>query len=95
MLEKKTPGLRASLQRNMNIEKKNINIEKKTIENKTRTPRLAAASREVILSAGAIGSPHLLQLSGVGPGEVLERIGVAPVLHLPGVGENLQGIFFV
>jgi choline dehydrogenase len=47
------------------------------------------------LSAGAIGSPHLLQLSGVGPREVLEGIGVAPVLHLPGVGENLQGSFLL
>ncbi len=48
------------------------------------------ADREVILSAGSIGSPHLLQLSGIGPGEVLKAAGI-PVLHdLPGVGENLQ-----
>lgn len=46
--------------------------------------------KEVILSAGAIGSPHLLQLSGIGPKAVLEEAGI-PVLHeLPGVGENLQ-----
>ena len=44
----------------------------------------------IILSAGAIGSPHLLQLSGVGPAESLDAVGV-PVLHeLPGVGENLR-----
>jgi len=50
----------------------------------------AAARREVILSAGAIGSPQLLQLSGVGPGELLQRLGV-PVVHaLQGVGGNLQ-----
>jgi len=49
-----------------------------------------AARREVILSAGAIGSPQLLQLSGVGPGELLQRLGI-PVVHaLPGVGGNLQ-----
>ena len=48
------------------------------------------AAREVILAAGAIGSPHLLQLSGVGDPEVLTKAGV-PVLHvLPGVGKNFQ-----
>ncbi|MGF1610671.1 MAG: choline dehydrogenase [Kiloniellales bacterium] len=50
----------------------------------------ARAGREVILSAGSIGSPALLQLSGIGPGAVLQAAGV-PVAHeLPGVGENLQ-----
>jgi choline dehydrogenase len=49
-----------------------------------------AARREVILAAGAIGSPHILQLSGIGPGAVLKAAGV-PVRHeLAGVGENLQ-----
>ena len=48
------------------------------------------AQREVILSAGAVGSPQLLQLSGVGPGKLLQRLGI-PVIHaLPGVGRNLQ-----
>ncbi|MDO8905025.1 GMC family oxidoreductase [Hydrogenophaga sp.] len=48
------------------------------------------ASREVVLSAGAIGSPQILQLSGIGPAPLLNQIGV-PVQHpLPGVGENLQ-----
>jgi choline dehydrogenase len=51
---------------------------------------VATARREVVLSAGAIGSPQLLQLSGVGPGEVLQAHGI-PVAHaLPGVGENLH-----
>ena len=48
------------------------------------------ARREVILSAGSVGSPQLLQLSGVGPREVLESAGVPVVHDLPGVGENLQ-----
>jgi len=48
------------------------------------------AAREVILSAGAIGSPHILQLSGVGPGAVLHQHGIAVVHDLPGVGENLH-----
>jgi choline dehydrogenase len=50
----------------------------------------ADATREVILSGGAIGSPHILQLSGVGDPEHLGKIGV-PVVHaLPGVGKNMQ-----
>ena len=52
--------------------------------------REARASGEVILAAGAIGSPQLLELSGVGRPELIQSIG-APVVHaLPGVGENLQ-----
>src|SRR3954462_6536127 len=53
----------------------------------------AEALAEVILSGGAIGSPHILQLSGVGDPDHLARIGV-PVAHaLPGVGKNLQDHF--
>ena len=48
------------------------------------------AQREVILCAGAIGSPHLLQVSGVGSGEVLQAAGIEVLHELPGVGENLQ-----
>ena len=48
------------------------------------------ADAEVILSAGAIGSPQLLELSGIGDGERLRSLGVPPLAHLPGVGENLQ-----
>ncbi len=52
--------------------------------------RTLGATREVILSAGAIGSPQILQLSGIGPGALLQRFNI-PVRHeLPGVGENLQ-----
>src|SRR5205085_1282233 len=51
------------------------------------------AAREIILAGGAIGSPHVLQLSGVGDPDHLGRIGV-PVTHaLPGVGKNLQDHF--
>ena len=50
----------------------------------------ARARTEVVLCAGAIGSPQILQLSGIGPAELLERHGIEPVHHLPGVGENLQ-----
>src|SRR5262249_36552342 len=48
------------------------------------------ADREIILSAGAIGSPQLLLLSGVGPADDLRRLGIALVQDLPGVGKNLQ-----
>jgi len=48
------------------------------------------ARREVILSAGAIQSPQLLMLSGIGDGETLRRFGIEVVAHLPGVGRNLQ-----
>ena len=50
----------------------------------------ARAEREVILSAGALQSPQLLQLSGIGPPDLLRRHGIAVVADLPGVGENLQ-----
>jgi choline dehydrogenase len=52
--------------------------------------RQATARAEVILSAGAIGSPQILQCSGIGCAGLLQRVGVPVVLDLPGVGENLQ-----
>lgn len=51
---------------------------------------VANASREVISSAGSIGSPHILQLSGIGPGQALQDAGIEVVHDLPGVGQNLQ-----
>lgn len=53
-------------------------------------PQLLRAEREVIISSGAIGSPRLLQLSGIGPAEHLRSVGVPVVHDLPGVGSNLQ-----
>jgi len=50
----------------------------------------ARARREVLLAGGAINSPQLLQLSGIGPGALLQQHGIAVVHELPGVGENLQ-----
>jgi len=50
----------------------------------------ASARRELILAAGAIGSPQLLEISGVGAGDVLQNAGITPVHDLPGVGANLQ-----
>jgi choline dehydrogenase len=48
------------------------------------------ARREVVISAGAIGTPQILMASGVGPGAHLQEHGIAPVLDAPGVGQNLQ-----
>jgi choline dehydrogenase len=53
-------------------------------------PRYAYADAEVVLSAGVIGSPKVLLLSGIGPGTHLASVGVRPVVDLPGVGENLH-----
>ena len=50
----------------------------------------ARAAGEVLLSAGALRSPHLLMLSGIGPGDELARLGIAVRLDSPGVGKNLQ-----
>lgn len=52
------------------------------------TSRILAG--EVILSGGAFNTPQLLQLSGIGDAEFLRSVGVEPVHHLPGVGQNLQ-----
>jgi choline dehydrogenase-like flavoprotein len=52
--------------------------------------KVARCRGEVILSAGAIGSVHVLLLSGVGPAGQLTEHGIAPVLDKPGIGENLQ-----
>jgi choline dehydrogenase len=50
----------------------------------------AGAAREVILAAGAVSSPHLLELSGIGSAPVLRRLGIPLVHPLEGVGANLQ-----
>jgi choline dehydrogenase len=54
------------------------------------TRRTIRARREVILTAGAVGSPQLLQLSGIGPGNLLQRLGIDIVHANPNVGRHLQ-----
>ena len=77
----------------------NVLVQKVILENKIATgveysingnKKALKANREVILCAGSIGSPQLLQLSGVGPKKVLDDAGVDVLHELPGVGENLQ-----
>jgi len=50
----------------------------------------ARSRAEVLLCAGAVQSPQLLQLSGIGEAALLQRLGIAPLCDLPGVGQNLQ-----
>jgi choline dehydrogenase len=57
--------------------------------------RVETAAREVILCAGAIDSPKILMLSGVGPGAELQAQGIEPVHDLPGVGRNLQDHLYI
>ena len=52
--------------------------------------RFIVEGEEIVLSSGAIGSPHLLMLSGVGPAEHLRSLGIQVVHELPGVGQNLR-----
>lgn len=52
--------------------------------------RQVIAEKEVVLCAGAVGTPQILQLSGVGNQELLSKFNIPLVRHLPGVGENLQ-----
>ncbi|HLB96090.1 MAG TPA: choline dehydrogenase, partial [Acetobacteraceae bacterium] len=54
------------------------------------TLHLVRAKREVLLCGGAINSPQILQLSGIGPGALLQGLGLEVLHDLPGVGENLQ-----
>jgi choline dehydrogenase len=66
--------------------KKAVGVE---FEKDGRTQQVNA-NREVILSAGSIGSPHIMQMSGIGPANVLKEAGIEVLHELPGVGENLH-----
>ncbi len=57
--------------------------------------RTARATKEVILSGGTVNSPQLLQLSGIGPGALLQEHGITVVADVPGVGENLQDHYVI
>ncbi|KAF5377860.1 hypothetical protein D9615_006743 [Tricholomella constricta] len=57
--------------------------------------RKVTARKEVILSGGAVGTPHILQHSGIGDSTLLSKVGVKPLVHLPSVGQNLTDHPFV
>ena len=58
--------------------------------NRRGVPQSATAAKEIVLCGGAINSPQLLELSGIGDAELLKKHGISVQKHLPGVGENLQ-----
>jgi choline dehydrogenase len=85
---------RGNLRLQMNVQVQRLNIERgrACAVQFRRDGELieARAAGEIILCAGAIGSPHILSLSGIGRHEWLEALGIATVLDRPGVGSNLQ-----
>jgi len=84
--------------KNLKIETKahvrNIDFQKKRANGvsywKSNKLVKVIAKKEVILSAGSIGSPHILQVSGVGESSKLKEYGINIIINLPGVGKNLQ-----
>lgn len=54
------------------------------------TPVAVKVKKEVILAAGAVHTPQILQLSGIGDKELLQRLGLSVLIDLPGVGQNYQ-----
>ena len=92
--------LRPIMQRSNLVVRTDAQVERVTIETPDSRKRATGvdlvggesltARREVILAAGTIGSPQILQLSGVGPGALLQERGLTVVHELPGVGENLH-----
>ncbi|WP_030015828.1 GMC family oxidoreductase [Curtobacterium sp. S6] len=60
------------------------------VDNAFGTPRVITARREIVLSAGAVDTPKLLMLSGIGPAGHLADVGIDPVVDSPGVGAHLQ-----
>jgi alcohol oxidase len=56
-----------------------------------RETRTVRGTKLVLISAGAFGSPGILERSGIGSKDVLDRVGVKLRVHLPGVGDNYQG----
>lgn len=60
------------------------------IDRETNEIQYVEATKEVVLAAGAVHSPQVLQLSGIGPKGHLEELGIETLVDLPGVGQNFQ-----
>ena len=61
-----------------------------TIGEASGESKYSQCSTELVMAAGAVGTPQILEVSGIGAGDVLSRAGIEPRVELPGVGENLQ-----
>jgi choline dehydrogenase len=94
-----TAYLTPALRRANLVVRTNSSVEQILIENARasgvaylsgRTRRVVHARRDVILAAGAVNSPQLLMCSGIGPGAILQSLGITVHLNQPSVGENLQ-----
>ncbi|KAJ9596745.1 hypothetical protein L9F63_012231, partial [Diploptera punctata] len=90
-------NIRDNLEVLINSQVTKLLIDKETVTatgveyvDKSGNKHTISARKEVILSAGAINSPQLLLLSGIGPKEHLEEMGIDTIVDLPGVGQNLQ-----
>lgn len=59
-----------------------------------RTVHVAKATRFVVVSAGAFGSPAILERSGIGSSEILARLNIPQLVKLPSVGENFLGVHY-
>jgi len=87
---KKRPNLKIII--NAHVQKINFEGKKAVSVNYYKKDKLftAKANKEIVLSAGSIGSPHILQVSGIGSGDKLKKNGINIVNELKGVGKNLQ-----
>ncbi|KAK0224543.1 GMC oxidoreductase [Armillaria nabsnona] len=77
----------------INWDTSSSNIKAKSVvwqADATDSEHTITVNKEVILSGGVVGSPHIMLLSGVGPSSVLKAAGIDVVLDLPGVGQNVQ-----
>ncbi|MFD1626354.1 GMC family oxidoreductase [Azospirillum griseum] len=82
--------VRTGLQASRILLEKGRAVGVEAIDPRTRRVERFTAAREVLVTSGAIGSPKLLMLSGIGPADGLTRAGVTVTHDLPGVGRNLQ-----
>lgn len=70
-------------------------FDKRVYENSPQDVRTVKARLLVVVAGGAMGSPLILERSGIGRKDLLEKVGIPVIVELPGVGENYQGIYLL